>query len=88
MSKNWNDAPQLFIHTVTEGGLPATLPLVRVVKAFDARFTGVLGVEFRDGKWHVPGYKCLGCGKMYFVAEQKDLRHACSREGGIISDKR
>ena len=88
---NWNDEPILYFHTVTRGGLAASLPMKRVLRAFGKRFAGIPGIRERlvDGvrNWIVPGYKCINCQKTFFVAEAKDLQHACTNDGGVISAK-
>ena len=91
--KNWNDAPILYLHTVTVDGLFASLPMKRTVRVFEKEFKGVPGTEKVIGRaphkitWHVPGYTCINCQKTFFVAEAKALSHVCTNFGGYVSEK-
>ncbi len=90
--KLWTDAKTLFFHFATTGGLAASLPMQRVLRAFVYPFKGVPGTQVQDihGRkaWIVPGYKCPNCAKTFFGAKPEDLKHACMNGGGIISDSR
>lgn len=90
MDKPWTDAKILYFHFTTDGGLFASLPMVRVLQAFASPFVGVPGTKevIHDGKkaWVVPGFKCLNCAKTFFVADRDSLKHECMKNGGIISE--
>jgi len=93
MENNWTDAPFLYIHfkNLWSGG-DASLKMVRVFRAFDQMFKGIPGTLILTcngfKSWLVPGYKCAGCGKTFFVSEANDLRHECCSNRGVISDNR
>ena len=90
--KLWTDAKTLFFHFATTGGLAASLPMQRVLRAFVYPFKGVPGTQEQHvhgrTRWIVPGYKCINCAKTFFAAKPEDLKHACMNDGGIISDSR
>ena len=87
----WNDAPTLYFHFNAANGLPASLPMTRVLKSFPLPFEGVPGTELEvrrgDAEWIVPGYKCANCQETFFSPTQDGLKHGCMNNGGIISGK-
>jgi hypothetical protein len=90
MEKHWTDAERLYVHFLNANGGQATLKFIRWFHVHRFPFTGVPGTEVwenEDGRlWVVPGYKCLNCGKIFFVAEREQLKHGCCNDGGVISE--
>jgi len=98
MEKVWTDAKILYFHFLTNSseksrgcaGIPASLPMHRVLQAFAAPFKGIPGTveSLVHGRkaWVVPGYKCLNCAKTFFSADRDGLKHECMGHGGIISE--
>ena len=88
--KPWTGAPLLYFHFNSANGGFASLPMHRVLYAFDSSFTGIPGTRemllpFGKTTWIVPGYKCCGCAKVFFAATKEDLKHDCMNNGGVIS---
>jgi hypothetical protein len=87
----WTDAPVLYFHFNTTNGLPASLPMTRVLKTFTSEFKGVPGTRMSHGdagiEWWVRGYSCPNCRETFFASTADGLKHACMNHGGIVSGR-
>ena len=89
--KSWTDAKLLYFHFNSANGGFASLPMRRVEHIFKQPFRGIPGTyhsisEKRDTWWHVPGFQCVACAKVFFSPDRDGLKHECMKNGGIISD--
>lgn len=88
LENNWADAKKLYIHFMAFNGCSASLRFDRVIYLFEQEVKGAAGA-YQDGDtWVVPGYKCAGCGRIFFVSEPEGLRHECCKHTGVVSDHR
>lgn len=78
---------KVYFHFFSEGGLPASLPFTKTILTFPVIIRGVPGVVYdaETKTSQIPAYQCGSCREHFIVSDTKDLRHGCTKDGGVFS---